>query len=132
MSEDECKNYCDALESEIQRIYTAKRLRTTNTVCTIPPAQVDTILAFFRQEADNLCVYPGINGIQDKTVLVKANEDGVLDVLVSCRACGQGRPGNAALCRVNADGKSQIMDLALAQSSGPMARKFIASGSFLA
>ena len=130
VSEDECKTYCDMLDSELQRIYAEKRLHATDTVCTIPPAQVDTILAFGRQEADNLLVYPGVSGIQDKTVLVKANEDGTMDVLVSCRVCGIDRPGSTAICRVYADGKSKILDLALAQDPGPKVRAFIASGSF--
>lgn len=129
VSNQECETYCNGLDFEIQRIYADKHLHTTQKVCTIPPEQLDTILAFGRQEADNLLVYPGSMGVSDKQVLVKANDDGTMDVIVRCRVCGKdGHPGSAALCRVYADGKAKVMDLVVAQDPGPMISKFIANG----
>ena len=130
VSVEDCKTCCNTLDSEIQHIYADKLLHATQKVCTIPPEQLETILAFGRQDADNLLVYPGTSGITDKQVLVKANDDGTVDVLVSCRVCGQDRPGSTALCRVYADGKAKVLDLALAQDPGPMVRKFISNGAF--
>lgn len=120
---DECQSFCESMDYALQRLYAGKHVNSKG-VREMPRAQVEKIIMFARQEADNLLVYPGPRGgITNKLIQVKANKNGSMDVLVSCEKCGD-KIGSTYICRVDEDGNMVILDVALAQDSGPMVRKF--------